>query len=66
MIPGHQIPEALQAAEDIRTLFLDRVYERNFSGTSIRRDKIRLADEEAVMFLQGSWGPNEVMENYAL
>ena len=35
---------------------------RNFSGTSIRRDKIRLADEEAVMFLQGSWGPNEVTE----
>ena len=25
-----QVPEALQAAEDIRTLFLDRVYESKF------------------------------------
>lgn len=27
-----RVPEALQAAEDIRNLILDRVYERNFSG----------------------------------
>ena len=57
-----QVPEALQAAEDIRTLFWTG-YMSEISPAEFPEGQNQIGNEEAVMFLQGSWGPNEVMEN---
>ena len=57
-----QVPEALQAAEDIRTLFWTG-YMSEISPAEFPEGQNQIGNEEAVMFLQGSWGPNEVMED---
>lgn len=56
-----QIPEALQAAKDIRTLFFAG-YMSPDSPAEHPQGQNEVGDGEAVMVLQGSWAPEEIME----
>lgn len=56
-----QVPEALQAAKDIRTLFFAGYMSKEAPAPE-HEGQNEIGNGESVMVLQGSWAPDEIMK----